>query len=292
MLFNFILNQRTFLALARGEVAPILQALAETPALPASCQWATFLRNHDEVDLGRLVGHEHDEVFAAFGPEPEMQLYGRGIRRRLAPMLGNDRRRIEMAYALQFSLPGTPVMRYGDEIGMGEDLALPERNAIRTPMQWSAGPNGGFSTTTRRKDLRRPVISGGDYGFEQLNVDAQQRDPASLLSWFQRALLTLRECPEFSIGTCHYVDTGDRAVLALVHEAPSGVMLALTNLGAAKRTVSLGPQDGQDGDPTEVFADRAYEAVAADLSAIEVAGYGYRWIRLGRRMGARAGSAR
>ena len=156
MLFNFILNQRTFLALARGEVAPILQALAEMPALPTGCQWATFLRNHDEVDLGRLVGHEHEEVFAAFGPEPEMQLYGRGIRRRLAPMLGNDQRRIEMAYALQFSLPGTPVIRYGDELGMGEDLSLPERNAIRTPMQWSAGPNGGFSSTTRRKDLRRP----------------------------------------------------------------------------------------------------------------------------------------
>src|SRR5438045_3072762 len=146
MLFNFILNQRTFLALARGEVGPILQALAETPTLPPSCQWATFLRNHDEVDLGRLVGHEHDEVFAAFGPEPTMQLYGRGIRRRLAPMLGNDRRRIEMAYALQFSLPGTPVIRYGDEIGMGEDLRLPERNAIRTPMQWSSAPNAGFST--------------------------------------------------------------------------------------------------------------------------------------------------
>ena len=119
-------------------------------------QWATFLRNHDEVDLGRLVGHEHDEVFAAFGPEPHMQLYGRGIRRRLAPMLGNDRRRLEMAYALQFSLPGTPVIRYGDEIGMGENLALPERNAIRTPMQWSDAPHGGFSTARRRRDLRRP----------------------------------------------------------------------------------------------------------------------------------------
>ena len=177
MLFNFILNQRTFLALARGEVAPILQALAEMPALPASCQWATFLRNHDEVDLGRLVGHEHDEVFAAFGPEPEMQLYGRGIRRRLAPMLGNDRRRIEMAYALQFSLPGTPVIRYGDEIGMGEDLSLPERNAIRTPMQWSAARNGGFSTATRKQDLRRPVIDDGEYGYEHVNVDDQRSRP-------------------------------------------------------------------------------------------------------------------
>ena len=209
MLFNFILNQRTFLALARHEVGPILQALAETPALSDTCQWATFLRNHDEVDLGRLVGHEHDEVFAAFGPDPDMQLYGRGIRRRLAPMLGNDRRRIEMAYALQLSLPGTPVIRYGDEIGMGEDLTLPERNAIRTPMQWSDGPHAGFSTTRRKRDLRRPVIMGGDFGFETVNVEDQQRDPASLLGWFQRTLLILRECPEFGAGTCAYVDTGE-----------------------------------------------------------------------------------
>ena len=292
MMFNFILNQRTFLALARGEVAPILQALVEMPALPAGCQWATFLRNHDEVDLGRLVGHELDEVLAAFGPEPDMQLYGRGIRRRLAPMLGNDQRRIEMAYALQFSLPGTPVIRYGDELGMGEDLSLTERNAIRTPMQWSAGPNGGFSSTTRRKELRRPVISGGEYGFERINVDAQQRDPSSLLCWFQRALLTLRECPEFSIGTCRYVDAGDRAVLALVHEAPSGTMLALTNLGAAKRTVSLTRLDDQHDAPSEVFADREYSPVGPELKDIEIAGYGYRWIRLGRTIGARAGSAR
>jgi maltose alpha-D-glucosyltransferase/alpha-amylase len=292
MMFNFILNQRTFLALARGEVAPILQALAEMPALPPTCQWATFLRNHDEVDLGRLVGHEQEEVFAAFGPEPEMQLYERGIRRRLAPMLGNDRRRIEMAYALQFSLPGTPVIRYGDELGMGEDLSLPERNAIRTPMQWSAGPNGGFSSTTRTKALRRPVITGGEYGFEQVNVDAQQLEPSSLLSWFQRALLTLRECPEFSIGTCRYVDAGDRSVLALVHEAPSGTMLAVTNLGPTKRTISLPPPDGADDGPTEVFADRRYAPVGPDLTGIEVAGYGYRWIRLRRTVGARAGSAR
>jgi maltose alpha-D-glucosyltransferase/alpha-amylase len=292
MMFNFLLNQRTFLALARGEVAPILQALAEMPALPPTCQWATFLRNHDEVDLGRLVGHEQEEVFAAFGPEPEMQLYERGIRRRLAPMLGNDRRRIEMAYALQFSLPGTPVIRYGDELGMGEDLSLPERNAIRTPMQWSAGPNGGFSSTTRTKALRRPVITGGEYGFEQVNVDAQQLEPSSLLSWFQRALLTLRECPEFSIGTCRYVDAGDRSVLALVHEAPSGTMLAVTNLGPTKRTISLPPPDGADDGPTEVFADRRYAPVGPDLTGIEVAGYGYRWIRLRRTVGARAGSAR
>jgi maltose alpha-D-glucosyltransferase/alpha-amylase len=142
MLFNFLLNPRCFLALAREEASPIVQALTAGPALPAGCQWATFLRNHDEVDLSHLVGHEREDVFAAFGPKPEMQLYGRGIRRRLAPMLEGELRRLEMAYAMQFTLPGTPVIRYGDEIAMGDDLNLPERDAIRTAMQWSGGPNG------------------------------------------------------------------------------------------------------------------------------------------------------
>jgi maltose alpha-D-glucosyltransferase/alpha-amylase len=290
MMFNFILNQRMFLALARGEVGPILQALVEVPSVPDSCQWATFLRNHDEVDLGRLVGHEHDEVFAAFGPDPDMQLYGRGIRRRLAPMLGNDRRRIEMAYALQFSLPGTPVIRYGDEIGMGDDLSLPERRAVRTPMQWNAGPHGGFSTVRRKRNLPHPVISGGEFGYERVNVDDQQRDPSSLLAWFQRALLILRECPEFGVGACSYLDTGQRSVLALVHEAPSGAMLAVTNLAADPCTIALGPQPTQAGDPVDVFANQQYRAVNADLQDIELGAYGYRWIRLRRTIGARAGS--
>jgi maltose alpha-D-glucosyltransferase/alpha-amylase len=290
MMFNFILNQRMFLALARGEVGPILQALVEVPTVPDNCQWATFLRNHDEVDLGRLVGHEHDEVFAAFGPKPDMQLYGRGIRRRLAPMLGNDRRRIEMAYALQFSLPGTPVIRYGDEIGMGENLRLPERQSVRTPMQWSASPHGGFSTVRRQRDLRRPVITGGEFGYERVNVEDQQRDPTSLLAWFQRALLILRECPEFGVGTCSYLDTGERSVLALVHEAPSGAMLAVTNLGSRGCTIGLGPPPSEDAVPFDVFADQEYPAVDADLQEIEIGAYGYRWIRLRRTLGARAGS--
>ncbi|MCU1359608.1 MAG: trehalose synthase [Ilumatobacteraceae bacterium] len=291
MLFNFILNQRTFLALARAEVGPILQALAETPAIPDTCQWATFLRNHDEVDLGRLQGHEHDEVFAAFGPEPNMQLYGRGIRRRLAPMLDNDQQRLKMAYALQFSLPGSPVIRYGDEIGMGEDLRLPERNAIRTPMQWSQQPHAGFSTCRKKSQLRRPIISGGDFGFETVNVEDQQRDPNSLLTWFQRALLILRECPEFSDGSCSYIDSGHRSVLSLLHEAPSGAMLAITNLSDESCRIDLGRHEAQDGPPVEVFSDQTYEPIAADLDGIDIGPYGYRWVRLRRTIGGRAGSA-
>lgn len=284
LLFNFMLNQRTFLALACGEAAPLVQGLVESPAIPETCQWVTFLRNHDEVDLGRLVGHEYDEVMAAFGPEPEMQLYGRGIRRRLAPMLGNDQRRIRMAYALQLALPGTPVLRYGDEIGMGDDLDLPQRDAVRTPMQWSASPNAGFSTAPPER-LRRPVISGGPFDFETVNVTAQQADPTSLLSWFERALRARRECHELGAGRCTYVDAGHRSVLALHHDAPGGTMLALTNLADEPVRVDLGRQPSQEGSVVEVFADGTYEAPSEDLTGIELDGYGYRWLRLRRTIG-------
>jgi maltose alpha-D-glucosyltransferase/alpha-amylase len=280
MLFNFLLNQRQFLAMARGDAGPIVSALEAAPTIPDSCQWATFLRNHDEIDLGRLSERERADCFAAFGPDPAMQLYGRGIRRRLAPMLGNDRRRIEMAYSLQFTLPGTPVLRYGEELGMGDDLSLKERDAIRTPMQWTGGPNAGFSTVPRKKDLCRPVISEGDFGYETVNVEAQRRDPASLLHWMERMLHTLRECPEFAVGACTPVDTGEPSVLALHFEAPGGVMLALHNLGDRRRTVDLGAQPGAEGEPFEVFADRSYEGVGPELKAVDVAGHGYRWIRL------------
>ncbi len=280
MLFNFLLNQRQFLAMARGDANPIIAALESAPAIPESCQWATFLRNHDEIDLGRLSEKERADCFAAFGPDESMQLYGRGIRRRLAPMLGNDRRRIELAYSLQFTLPGTPVLRYGEEIGMGDDLSLKERDAIRTPMQWNGGLNAGFSTAKKKSDLHRPIISGGDFGYETVNVETQRCDPGSLLHWIELMLHTLRECPEFGLGTPTPVDTGDSAVLAIHYESPGGVMLALHNLSKKKTTVDLGEQPGQEGDPFEMFADRDYEAVGPALKGIDLAGYGYRWIRL------------
>ena len=285
MLFNFLLNQRLFLALTRGDATPIVSGLDETPTIPHSCQWATFLRNHDEVDLGRLSDEERAEVFEAFGPEPDMQLYGRGLRRRLAPMLGGDRRRIEMAYSLQFTLPGTPVVRYGEEIGMGDDLSLEGRDAIRTPMQWSDGPNAGFSTASP-DDLHHPVVSGGDFGYEHVNVTAQRRDPSSLLSWMERALRTLRECPEFNVGQCRPLENTNSSVLALRYDAPTGAMLAITNLADRPCIVDLdAPEDGTSS-PGEVFANRAYDHdVAADLRGIELDGYGYRWIRLRQTVG-------
>jgi maltose alpha-D-glucosyltransferase/alpha-amylase len=169
MIFAFRLNQAIMLALARQDARPVVATIRGLPRLPRHAQWATFLRNHDEVDLGRLTPEERADVFAAFGPEPGMQLYHRGIRRRLAPMLNGNRRRIEMAYSLQLTMPGTPVIRYGDEIGMGENLDLPERTAIRTPMQWDDTLNAGFSRADPA-DLPIPVISAGPYGYQQVNV--------------------------------------------------------------------------------------------------------------------------
>jgi maltose alpha-D-glucosyltransferase/alpha-amylase len=280
MLFDFMLNGRMLLALARRDPESVIESLRDTPTLPEGAQWATFLRNHDEIDLSRLTADQRGEVFSQFGPDKNMQLYGRGIRRRLAPMLGNDRRRIELAYALQFSLRGTPVLRYGEEIGMGDDLSLPDRRSIRTPMQWSYLPNGGFSPAPADA-LCRPVISGGDFGYEKVNVTAQRQDPDSLLAWFERMIRTLREAPEVGSGSCSYVDVAAPAGV-LVHRADhtTGAMVFVHNLGTKEATVDLSSLEGEAELPNDVLADRDYGPT--ELKRVTVAGYGYRWIRLRR----------
>ena len=207
MVFAFRLNQALILGLARQDARPVAATLRELPDLPRHGQWATFLRNHDEVDLGRLTDQERQEVFRVFAPDPNMWAYGRGIRRRLAPMLGGDRRRIELAYSLQLSMPGTPVIRYGEEIGMGENLDLPEREAIRTPMQWDGTPGAGFSRAAPGL-LVAPLIDEGPYAYQQVNVTDQRLDPHSLLTWFERTLHALRECEEIGNGDHEVIDAG------------------------------------------------------------------------------------
>ncbi|NYF54980.1 alpha-amylase family protein [Micromonospora purpureochromogenes] len=279
MLFDFMLNGRLMLALARQDPEPVIEALRDTPALPAGGQWATFLRNHDEIDLSRLTAEQRNQVYAEFGPDEDMRIYDRGIRRRLAPMLGNDRRRIELAYALQFSLRGTPVLRYGEEIGMGEDLSLPGRESIRTPMQWSFKPNAGFSTAEPEK-LVRPVIDKGEFSYEKVNVTAQRRDPKSLLGWFERMIRTLREAPEIGSGATTHIDVPMPAgVLAHRADGPTGTMVFLHNLGTEDVEVDLSMLAPEADLPTDVLADRGYGEVGK-LDNLKLAGYGYRWIRL------------
>jgi maltose alpha-D-glucosyltransferase/alpha-amylase len=242
-------------------------------------QWSTFLRNHDEGDFSRLSQAQRDEVFAAFGPKPEMQLYGRGIRRRLAPMLDGDERRVRLANALFLTLPGTCVIRYGEEIGMGEDLSLPERNAIRTPMQWTDDLNGGFSRADP-KQLILPLVSKGPFAFDKVNVDRQRRDPNSLLLWFSHALHTLREHREVGLGSCTVVDGAPSSVLMHVMASPSGATLFIHNLSDSEATVRPGRLPDQDGRPIEVLSDAPYPNVPDDLGELTVNGYGYRWIRI------------
>jgi maltose alpha-D-glucosyltransferase/alpha-amylase len=281
MLFDFMLNAKLVLALARQDTEPIIDALRDTPKLPGGGQWATFLRNHDEIDLSRLTAEQRKDVFEQFGPDETMQLYGRGIRRRLAPMLGNDRRRIELAYSLQFSLRGTPVLRYGEEIGMGDDLSLDGRNAIRTPMQWSQLPNGGFSSADP-KDLVRPVISGGEFGFEQVNATLQRHDSASLLSWFERMIRTLKESPEIGSGSCTHVDVpAPRGILVHRADARTGTMLFVHNLSAKAGEVDLSSLAADAEFPNDVLADQDYPDLDK-LDSVKVGGYGYRWIRMRR----------
>ena len=283
MLFDFLLNPRMWLALAREDAEPIAEQLRAAPKMPAMAQWATFLRNHDELDLSRLSQEQKQEVFRAFAPKPDMQLFGRGVRRRLAPMLKGDRRRIELAYSLQFTMPGTPVLRYGEEIGMGEDLSQRERNSLRTPMQWSSGPGGGFTTAERAKQVR-PVMSRGSYGCSQVNVDDQQRDHASLLRWFEEMIRVLRECPEVGVGDCTVLDVPlPRNVLAHRCDAPEGSFLAVHNLADRPEKVDLGRLDGVAGRPREVFADGPYDAPAR-LDGIELNAFGYRWFKLSPKM--------
>ena len=281
MLFDFMLNGRLALALARKDAEQLIDALRDTPALPDGAQWATFLRNHDEIDLSRLTADQRADVFKEFGPQEKMRLYDRGIRRRLAPMMNGDRRRLELAYSLQFTLRGTPVLRYGDEIGMGEDLAQDGRYAIRTPMQWSGTRNAGFSTAPS-KDLIRPVVSRGDFSFKKVNVDDARHDRDSLLNWFERMIHTLRESPEVGCGTCAHVDVPvPRGVLVHRADGASGTMVFLHNLSDEPSTVDLSSLAGEASELNQVFADRDYEPLDG-LKDLTLDGYGYRWIRVRR----------
>jgi maltose alpha-D-glucosyltransferase/alpha-amylase len=277
MMFNFFVNQHLFYALATGDTAPLVDALKATQKIPRTAQWGQFLRNHDELDLGRLTDEQREAVFARFGPEERMQLYGRGIRRRLAPMLG-DRQRLEFAYSLLFSLPGTPIIRYGDEIGMGDDLSLEGREAVRTPMQWSDEAHAGFSLADKPVHA---VIAGGVYGFERVNALAQQRDPNSLLNWTAHMIRLRKECPEIGWGTWKLLGTGVKEVLAIRYDWRGTSLLMLHNFDEKPHDVRVRP--GVEGGERlfNLLVEDESRADARGVHRIVVEGYGYRWYRVG-----------
>jgi maltose alpha-D-glucosyltransferase/alpha-amylase len=218
-------------------------------------------------------------VFAAFGPEDDMQLYHRGIRRRIAPMLEGDRRRLELAYSLLFSLPGTPVLRYGDEIGMGDDLRLSEREAVRTPMQWSTEPQAGF---TKNEKPVKPVISSGPYGYEHVNIAEQHRDPDSLMNWMERIIRMRTEVPEIGWGDFSVMKTGNKAVLGLRYEWLNNAMLVLHNFSHQPLEVHFDPDYGERGRQLiNLLIGEHSQADKSGKHCVLLEGYGYRWFRIG-----------
>jgi maltose alpha-D-glucosyltransferase / alpha-amylase len=280
MMFNFHVNQHLFYAMAAADIRPLAAALKATRTRPATAQWGLFLRNHDELDLGRLTKAQRKRVFDKFGPDKNMQLYNRGIRRRLAPMLGGDRRRLELAYSLLCTLPGTPVIRYGDEIGMGDNLDLPERNCARTPMQWSTEPNAGFTESDKPV---LPVIDKGPYGYEHVNVAVQRRDPNSLLNWSERIFRMRKEVPEVGWGDFQVIGSRDPAVLILRYDWRNNSVLFVHNFDEKPRELSFAT--GLPGETGKILIN----LLAEDHSHANTDGkhhllleaYGYRWYRVG-----------
>jgi glycosidase len=280
MVLSFTVNQALYLALARERAAPLADALRALTPIPEDAQWANFVRNHDELTLDKLADAERAEVFAAFGPEERHQLYGRGLRRRLPTMLGGDPDRIRLAYSIAFSLPGTPVLFYGEEIGMAENLDLEGRMSVRTPMQWAPERHDGF--TTADEPFRPLADDPGD-----INVARQRRDPQSLLSWIERMIRRRKECPELGWGACSLLDTGEPSVLAHRSDWAGSTIVAAHNLAERPAACELVLDDaGPDAVLVDLF-DHDERAIGGDgRVSLELGRYGARWYRL-RRAGQR-----
>jgi maltose alpha-D-glucosyltransferase / alpha-amylase len=280
MMFNFHVNQHLFYAMASADARPLAAAIKATKPRPATAQWGLFLRNHDELDLGRLTAAQRKLVFDKFGPDKNMQLYDRGIRRRLAPMLGGDRRRLELAYSLMCTLPGTPVIRYGDEIGMGDDLDLPERNCARTPMQWSTEPQAGFTESDKPAS---PVIADGAYGYQHVNVARQRRDNNSMLNWTERIIRMRKEVPEIGWGDFKVIATRDPAIFALRYDWRNNSVLFVHNLDEKPRevTFTVGLPGEQGRHLINLLSEDHSEADKGGKHNLLMEAYGYRWYRVG-----------
>jgi trehalose synthase len=288
MQFDFMSMQSIYLSLARRDARPLAETLKSRPPLHPDNQWAMFVRNHDELTLDKLSDGEREEVFAAFGPRKNMQIYGRGLRRRLPPMLDGDPERLRMVYSLMFALPGTPVLFYGEEIGMGEDLRQKSRAAVRTPMQWTDEKNGGFSTA-KAADLVVP-LARGEYGPEHVNAAAAKRDPDSLFNFMVTLIRRYRESAELGWGEFAVLEQSEPAVFAHTCSTDTGALVLLHNFGEEPVKVS-GTLAHEDG-PPNAFRD----AILLDLFdgdniplepdggfTVELERYGYRWYRLHRK---------
>ncbi len=276
--FHFPIMPRLFMALRRGDRSPLTWIMSRTPPIPVACQWGIFLRNHDELTLEMVTEEERQWMWQVYAPEPRMRL-NLGIRRRLAPLLDNDRRKIELAYSLLLTLPGSPIIYYGDEIGMGDNIWLPDRNGVRTPMQWTDGPNAGFSTA-KPGALYAPVIDDAAYGFHRVNVEAQRADPDSLLNWVRAALRIRRQHPAFGRGDLRLLAPDNPAILAYLRAHSTETLLIVNNLSSEPQALSLALSGYQGRQLVDLFGGENLAVPSSDALHLHVAGCGFHWFKL------------
>ena len=278
MCFHFPLMPRMFMALRQEERHPVVEILNQTPEIPETCQWAIFLRNHDELTLEMVTDEERDYMYSQYAADPQMRL-NLGIRRRLAPLMENSRPRIELMNSLLFSLPGTPIIYYGDEIGMGDNVYLGDRNGVRTPMQWSSERNAGFSRADPAR-LYFPVIMDPVYGYEAINVEAQERSPASLLHWMKRMIALRRQQTVFSRGSLEFIRTDNRKVLTYVRRHEDQIVLCVANLSRTVQPVSVPVAQFAGLTPVELLGQTEFPRLTEEPCFLTLAPYGFYWFQL------------
>jgi maltose alpha-D-glucosyltransferase / alpha-amylase len=278
MAFHFPLMPRIFLAVRYGDRRPIMDIFVHTPEIPPSAQWCLFLRNHDELTLEMVSEEERRHLYHGYTSDPRMRL-NVGIRRRLAPLLDNDRRKVELLTSLLFTLPGSPILYYGDEIGMGDNIYLGDRNGVRTPMQWTGDRNAGFSRADTAR-LYLPMIVDPVYGYQAINVEAQQRTPSSLLNWMKRIIAVRKKTRVFGRGTLRFLRPGNETVLAHVREHEGETVLAVHNLSGSAQPVELDLAPWIGHTPIEMLGESRFPTIGNRPYFISLAPYGYYWFRL------------
>lgn len=271
MLFNFLLNNNLYLSLARGNAQPVIERLKSLPDLPQNVNWANFVRNLDELDLEQLTAEEREEVFQAFAPNKKMQVYERGIRRRFAPMLSGNVRRMKMVYNLIFALPGIPVIVYGDEIGMGDNLLYKGRVAVRTPMQWNASKNGGFSDAHSEKIHVNP-INEGVFSYKCLNVETEENDPDSLLNAIKKFIHIRKDTSKMYVEKLKILEIEEKEVLGLSYSENLLIFINFSNTPLSVKT------DFDFSNYKILLEDSSY-GIKNENNEISLKGFGYRWYK-------------
>jgi maltose alpha-D-glucosyltransferase/alpha-amylase len=281
MAFNFPLMPRLYMAVRRADRLPVTDIFTHMPPIPPTCQWCVFLRNHDELTLEMVTNEERDYMYYAYATDPAMKL-NLGIRRRLAPLMDNDRRRIELLSCLLFTLPGSPIVYYGDEIGMGDNIYLGDRNGVRTPMQWSSDRNAGFSSADPAR-LYLPVVTDAVYGYQAVNVAAQETHDFSLLNVMKRLITARRTAPAFGRGTIEFLRPRNQSVLAYYREHEDETVLVVANLSPVTQPVELDLSRHEGAQPVEMLSASRFPMVGRTPYFLSLGPLGYYWLRLDRR---------